>query len=217
MPDFSREREFLATRRGTGGGVAGVDEAGRGAWAGPLVAAAVVLRSDADGDPELANLDDSKQLSAPERDRLAHILHAGHQVAVCVIPAAEVDRLNVLGATMRAMTRAVRRLLPGPGFVLVDGNRLPPDLPCRGVAVVRGDGSVLTIAAASVIAKTVRDRLIMNLAVRYPGFGWERNKGYGTKEHIRALEKLGITPEHRKSFAPIRKILSLTPPKNSHI
>jgi len=201
MPDLRLETE-------AGGIVAGIDEVGRGPWAGPVVAAAVIL--DAAALPRgLADaIDDSKRLSARRREDIADRLPACARIGIGAAATAEITSLNILGATFLAMRRAVDALGAPPDLALVDGNRLP-SLPCPARTVVKGDGVSLSIAAASIVAKVTRDRLMARLAARYPGFGWERNAGYGTAEHQAALRRLGVTPHHRKSFAPIVKILSL--------
>ena len=201
MPDLTLERD-------AGGRVAGIDEAGRGPWAGPVVAAAVVIDS-ARMAPELAAaIDDSKKLTRARRDALAVALVDCADIGIGAASVDEITRHNILQATFRAMQRALAALDQAPDWALVDGNRLP-DLPCPARAIVRGDGLSLSIAAASIIAKVTRDRCMARLARRYPGFGWERNAGYGTAEHRDALAGLGITPHHRKSWAPIHKMLSL--------
>ena len=203
MPDFSLEDASGAAR------IAGVDEAGRGPWAGPVVAAAVIL--DRDGlDPGLASgLDDSKKLLAARRERLFTALQASSRIGVGRAGVAEIDAINILGATLLAMGRAVSALGDTPDLALVDGNQIP-DLPCPARPVIGGDGLSLSIAAASIVAKVTRDRLMAELALAHPGYGWERNKGYGTAEHRAALETLGTTPQHRRSFRPIRKIMGVT-------
>lgn len=184
--------------------IAGVDEAGRGPLAGPVVVAAVIL------DPAcpIRGLADSKVLDAERREQLAILIRA-HALAwsVCAVEAGEIDRLNILGATLAGMSRALRRLQPGPALALIDGNRLPPDLPCPGRAIVRGDASEPAISAASILAKTARDRLMLELDHRYPGYGFGQHKGYPTAAHVRALGELGPCPEHRRSFAPVRACL----------
>jgi len=187
-----------------GGQVAGVDEAGRGPLAGPVVAAAVIL-NPARPIPGLA---DSKLLSAARREALAAEIRA-HALAWSLAEAsvAEIDEINILQATMLAMTRAVAGLAIAPTEILVDGNRLPRELPCPARAVVRGDRTVLAIGAASILAKTHRDAILTDLDGRYPDYGLARHKGYGTREHLAALARLGPTPEHRRSFAPVRRLL----------
>ncbi len=183
--------------------VAGVDEAGRGPLAGPVVAAAVVL---APGRP-IDGLADSKKLSPARREALARIIR--EQAAAWALGRAEVkeiDRLNVLQAAMLAMKRAVEALDPPPERVLVDGNRLPV-LAMPAEAIVGGDARVAAISAASILAKVARDREMIALDARYPGYGFARHKGYGTREHLEALKRLGPSPVHRRSFAPVRELI----------
>ena len=185
--------------------VAGIDEAGRGPWAGPVVAAAVVL------DPRRIppGLDDSKKLPAARRAALFDELMACARAAIGSAGVREIDRLNILEATMLAMGRAVAALPDPPAHALVDGTRAPA-LACPATTVVKGDARSLSIAAASIVAKVSRDRLMAELARSFPGYGWERNAGYGTPEHRRALERLGPTPHHRLSFAPVARLASRT-------
>ncbi|MCH7485439.1 MAG: ribonuclease HII [Proteobacteria bacterium] len=210
MPDFSLEDASGAAR------VAGVDEAGRGPWAGPVVAAAVIL--DRDGlDPDLAlGLDDSKKLPAARRERLFAALQACALIGVGRADVADIDSMNILGATLLAMGRAVSALGAAPDLALIDGTSVP-DLPCPARPVIGGDGLSLSIAAASIVAKVTRDRLMSELALAHPGYGWERNKGYGTPEHRAALETLGVTPHHRRSFRPIRKIMRMSSALTQHV
>jgi ribonuclease HII len=187
------------------GAVAGIDEVGRGPLAGPVVAAAVVLLVPIEG------LADSKTLTPRRRTELAATLHQHRSVKVGVGAASvsEIDRLNILEATMLAMKRAFHRLGFQPDFALIDGNRTP-DLPIPARAIVGGDGLVPEIAAASIIAKVMRDRLMRRLDHRHPGYGWSRNAGYPTTEHRNALLQLGPCCHHRRSFAPVRKVLALS-------
>jgi ribonuclease HII len=196
MPDFSLERK--CRRRP----VAGIDEAGRGPLAGPVVAAAVIL--DAKSLPEdiAAQLDDSKIVPPPLRGELFGLLPLYALIGVGQASVEEIDSHNILQATFLAMQRAVQRLPVMPAIVLVDGNRAP-DMPCPVRPVVKGDGLSLSIAAASIIAKVTRDRIMANLARAHPGYGWEHNAGYGTPEHQEALKRLGTTPHHRQSFRPV--------------
>ena len=182
--------------------VCGIDEAGRGPWAGPVVAAAVIL--DPDDTPE--GLADSKQLSKPARTALEVEILARAKVGVGLASVAEIDDLNILQATMLAMQRAVAALPEAPAHALVDGNRTPA-LPCSAEAIVKGDARCAAISAASIVAKTARDRLMAELAKAHPGYGWERNAGYGTAEHRAALSRLGVTAHHRRSFRPVREHL----------
>ena len=179
--------------------MAGVDEAGRGPLAGPVVAAAVIL----DERQPIAGLADSKKLSAARRDQLYDEIRA-KALCCCVAQASveEIDRLNILQATLLAMQRAVAGLRLKPGLVLVDGNRLPL-LEMRAEAIVKGDAKVASISAASILAKVTRDRGLELLDQRYPQYGFARHKGYGTAEHLQALRVHGPCPEHRRSFAPV--------------
>ena len=183
----------------------GVDEAGRGPLVGSVFAAAVVLPEEYD----LPGLTDSKKLGERRRDELA-VLIKQQALAWCVAAASveEIDRLNILHATMLAMRRAVHGLERLPEKVWIDGNRVPPDLGCEAEAVVKGDSKIIQISAASVLAKTARDAEMYALAERYPQYGFERHKGYGTAEHLAALQRHGALPEHRRSFAPVREILA---------
>ena len=179
--------------------VAGVDEAGRGPLAGPVVAAAVIL------DPmrPIAGLRDSKLLSAIARERIAIEIQA-HALAWAVGQAdvAEIDALNILQATMLAMRRAVLRLSVAPGEAWIDGNRCP-ELACPARAIVKGDRDVAAISAASILAKTARDAMLIELDGDFPAYGFAQNKGYGTPEHLAALVRFGPCPAHRRSFAPV--------------
>jgi len=200
----------LAFEQAHSGLVAGVDEAGRGPWAGPVVAAAVIL----DQDDIPPGMNDSKKLSAKRREALYDPILASARAAVGMASVAEIDELNILGATMLAMRRALRGLFDcdqqGPDFALIDGNRLPPDLPCGAETIIKGDGKSLSIAAASIVAKVTRDRLMADLDSRFPGYGWKKNQGYGTAEHQQALQHLGVTVHHRTSFAPIQKLIKIS-------
>jgi ribonuclease HII len=184
--------------------VAGIDEVGRGPLAGPVVAAAVIL----DPAHPIAGLTDSKQLSAAKRVQLARQIrrHAACY-AIASASVAEIETLNILGATMLAMSRACAQLSLTPSCALVDGNRLPKLL-VPALSLVKGDARVAAISAASIIAKVSRDRLMSILACRYPGYGFERHSGYGTKVHLQALAELGPCPVHRPSFAPVRRALA---------
>lgn len=207
-PDLSLESRAAqagATR------VAGVDEAGRGPLCGPVAAAAVVL--DLARIP--AGLNDSKKLGAAARERLYAALMDSADCAVALASAEEIDQLNILRASHLAMCRAVAALRSPPDHLLIDGHLLPRGLDCRAEAVVRGDALSLSIAAASIIAKVTRDRIMVELAQQHPGYGWDRNAGYPTKEHLAAIRNLGVTPHHRRSFRPVHNILyqdkSITP------
>lgn len=183
--------------------VAGIDEVGRGPLAGPVVAAAVILRAEAV--PE--GLADSKKLSARRREALDATLRDVATVAIGEASVGEIDQINILQATYLAMRRAIDALPVRPDHLLIDGNRMPPDLPCPATTIIRGDGVSPSIAAASIVAKTWRDLGMKKIAQQYPGYGWETNAGYPTKCHKSALRNLGVTPHHRRSFKPVHDIL----------
>ncbi|HET7561610.1 MAG TPA: ribonuclease HII [Rhodanobacteraceae bacterium] len=181
--------------------VAGVDEAGRGPLAGPVVVAAVIL----DPARPIDGLADSKQLSARRRETLyTQIIKHALAHAVVRIEADEIDRVNILQATLLGMTRALGLLPVLPELALIDGNRLPKSLPCPARAIVRGDASEPAISAASILAKVTRDRILVEYDARWPGYGFAKHKGYPTRAHCDALLRLGPCPEHRRSFAPVR-------------
>ncbi|MDA1090203.1 MAG: ribonuclease HII [Proteobacteria bacterium] len=205
MPDFRYEDAARAAGHGL---ICGVDEAGRGPWAGPVVAGAVIL-DRATLPLDLADgLDDSKKLKPARRRELLGQLQGVAVIGVGIADVVEIDDLNILQATMLAMTRAVEGLSDIPDMALIDGNRAPK-IGCATQCVVKGDAKSLSIAAASIVAKVTRDKIMTDLAGAFPGYGWEHNAGYGTKEHQGALALLGVTPEHRRSYAPIRKILGV--------
>lgn len=202
MPNLDHETAAIA-RLGPGALIAGVDEVGRGPWAGPVTACAVIL--DPANIP--AGLNDSKKLSAARRAALAAEILSCAQVSVAHASVAEIDRLNILQASLLAMRRALEGLPQAPRFALIDGNRIPADLPCPAEAIVKGDALSASIAAASIVAKVARDDIMVALAQQFPGYGWERNAGYGTKLHQDGLRNLGVTTHHRRSFKPIHNIL----------
>ncbi|MEO9273937.1 ribonuclease HII [Marinomonas sp. 5E14-1] len=184
--------------------VAGTDEAGRGPLAGEVVAAAVIL----DPNNPIAGLADSKKLSEKKREALFdEIQEKALAYAIASASIDEIDELNILHASMLAMSRSVALLSVSPEHVLVDGNRLPPNLPCTAEAVVKGDARQAAISAASILAKVTRDRSIVELAKTYPEYGFEKHKGYPTALHLEAIRLHGITPIHRRSFGPVKKIL----------
>ena len=202
MPDFRLETA-------AGGVVAGIDEAGRGPWAGPVVAGAVIL------DPATlparlgAGLDDSKRLEPARREDLLAALRGCARIGVGRAEVAEIDTLNILRATLLAMARAVAGLGAPPDLALVDGTHAPA-LACPVRCVVKGDARSLSVAAASIVAKVTRDAIMAELAAAHPGYGWERNAGYGTAEHRAAIARLGVSPEHRRSFRPVREALTIS-------
>ncbi|MCE6960094.1 ribonuclease HII [Cereibacter sphaeroides] len=183
--------------------IVGVDEVGRGPLAGPVTAAAVRLRPGRI--PE--GLNDSKKLSAPRREALAMEILAVAEVSVAHATVEEIDRLNILQASHLAMARALAALPCAPDIALIDGNMIPKGLPHPCRPIVRGDALCLSIAAASIVAKVTRDRIMVDLAQQHPGYGWGTNAGYGTPEHLQALLDLGPTPHHRRSFKPVHNIL----------
>lgn len=198
-PDFALEIELGAVRRR----IAGVDEVGRGPIAGPVVCAAVVL--DPTNIP--IGLNDSKKLTEKVRERLFAEICAGHDVAIAVGSVARIDATDIRAATLDTMRRAVCGLAEHPAHVLVDGIDVPPGLPCPGTAVTGGDGRSVSIAAASIVAKVVRDRMMTLAGAEHPGWGFEKHKGYGTAVHMEALRRLGASPLHRRSFAPVARVI----------
>lgn len=188
-----------------GGPVAGIDEAGRGPWAGPVVAAAVVL--DPSAIPQ--GIDDSKALDADTRELVyGRIVSTAVGIGVGIADVARIDRDNILSATLWAMVAAVGQLEVTPQLALIDGNRAPR-LVCETRTIIKGDAKCLSIAAASIVAKVTRDRIMVALGAELPGYGFERHKGYGTPEHQAAIQRLGITREHRRSFKPVQLALGL--------
>jgi ribonuclease HII len=206
MPDFSLEKEILKKGYTC---VAGIDEAGRGPWAGPVFAAAVVL--DMKGLPDILRigLDDSKKLSAKKREALFKIIVDNADVGVGKSCVDEIDDVNILQATFLAMGRALEHLPIIPDYSLIDGANIP-SIKCHAEAIVRGDSRSLSIAAASIIAKVTRDHFMKGLSLNYPGYDWHLNMGYGTKTHKEGLERLGVTVHHRRSYKPIINMLSLS-------
>ena len=199
-PDLTYEQQALS------GGVtrvAGVDEVGRGPLAGPVTAAAVVL--DLNNIPD--GLNDSKKLSAKRRAVLCEALMQCADVCVAHASVEEIDRLNILRASHLAMERAIAGLKTPAQFALIDGNMIPAGLILSAQAIIKGDAKSLSIAAASIVAKTRRDQIMWDLAQQFPGYGWETNAGYPSKSHKEALQSLGVTPHHRRSFKPIHNIL----------
>lgn len=200
QPDFDIER--AAHTRGLVH-IAGVDEVGRGPIAGPVTAAAVIL--DPENIPE--GLNDSKKLTAKRRDAAYDVIMASAQVGIAHCTVAEIDEHNILRAAHIAMLRAVAALPVTPDHLLIDGNMIPRNCPLSAEAVIKGDGKSLSIAAASIVAKVTRDRIMVDLAQQHPGYGWDSNAGYPSKSHVSALQNLGVTPHHRRSFKPVHNIL----------
>jgi ribonuclease HII len=202
-PTFELESVELEVH---GGPIAGVDEAGRGPWAGPVVAAAVIL--DPRNLPE--GIDDSKALDADQRETAFKLIIATAQCGVGIADTGRIDRDNILNATLWAMAEAVAALAERPRLALIDGNKAPR-LACEARTIIKGDSKCLSIAAASIVAKVTRDRIMTALAREHPGYGFERHKGYGTPEHKAALDRLGVTLIHRRSFKPVQLALGLAP------
>jgi ribonuclease HII len=205
MPDFIHEIRF---GRLEGKIICGVDEVGRGPLAGPVVAAAVILPQDF---PEeiSSKIRDSKKLSPASRENICKPIKEHCLFAIAESSIEEIDRLNILQATMLAMQRAVMQLEINIDVALIDGNRVPP-LSCKAVPIIKGDDKSLSIAAASIIAKVYRDNLMKKLAEKFPFYGWDHNAGYGTSEHMEALALHGVTEFHRASFAPVRAAVRKT-------
>ena len=206
MPDF----KFEDMHKGL---VVGVDEAGRGPWVGPVVAGAVAFLNRNVAPYLLAHLNDSKKISAKTREALFSVieeesLKGNLCFGIGQASAQEIDEMNILQATFLAMKRAVQSLKVKPDMALIDGNRVPQNFVCSAQCIIKGDSLSYSISAASIVAKVCRDRLMKQMALVYPGYGFEKNAGYGTKEHIEGLKKYGITPEHRKSYKPIKEMVA---------
>ena len=183
--------------------IIGVDEVGRGPLAGPVISAAIILNKEII--PE--GINDSKKLSKKKRIIINEQLILHHSYAIGVATVEEIDKINILQASLLSMKRAILGLNIAPKSILVDGNKLP-DLEYKMYPIVKGDSKSVSIAAASIIAKVYRDKLMEDLSIQYPGYYWEKNSGYGTKQHLLALNNLGVTPIHRKTFAPIYNMLN---------
>ena len=208
MPDFKIEQSIQST-----GAVFGFDEAGRGPWCGPVVAACACWPNYQMPFYLSDQIDDSKKLSAAKRELLyAEIIQTSCIYGIGFASADEIDMLNILQATFLAMQRALKQVVKNyavqPAFALIDGNRLPQNWSIPTQAVIKGDRLSLSIATASILAKVTRDKFMKDLSVRYPQYGWDKNAGYGTKEHVAAIEQYGITPYHRRSYAPIKTYLA---------
>lgn len=201
MPDFSFENEI-------GGLVCGIDEVGRGPLAGPVVTACVYVPDDVREFGFIQQIQDSKKLSKPKLLELYVLIKEHCTVGIGQCSPAEIDELNILWATMEAMKRAYLDMGREYDHALIDGNRIPPEMPCPATAVVKGDGRSVSIAAASIVAKVTRDQIMAELGREYPQYGWERNAAYPTKEHKVAIEAHGVTPHHRRSFGPVKRLSS---------
>ena len=205
MPNFEIEDEYV-------GLIAGVDEAGRGPWVGPVVAGCVVFLDRKVDEFLLNNLNDSKKISKKKREQLYEVLYKEKEngkilIGVGITSAKEIDDINILNASFLAMKRAIDDAKANPCMVLVDGNREPKNFGYKTKAVIKGDAKSYSISAASIIAKVYRDKMMEDMAKKYPGYGFEKNAGYGTKAHIEGLKLYGITPEHRLSYAPVKEFV----------
>ena len=205
MPNFEIEDEYV-------GLIAGVDEAGRGPWVGPVVAGCVVFLDRKVDEFLLNNLNDSKKISKKKREQLYEVLYKEKEngkilIGVGITSAKEIDEINILNASFLAMKRAIDDANANPCMVLVDGNREPKNFGYKTKAVIKGDAKSYSISAASIIAKVYRDKMMEDMAKKYPGYGFEKNAGYGTKAHIEGLKLYGITPEHRLSYAPVKEFV----------
>lgn len=199
MPDFTFENEY-------DGIVIGVDEVGRGPLAGPVVAAAVYIPPENRGHPVWRDVQDSKKISAIRRDILFSVIQGQCVYGIAEANVTEIDNINILQATFLAMRRAIEQMKLNNPYVLIDGNRLPKNWPWDSRAIVKGDSKSVSIAAASILAKVTRDRLMTELATTHPHYGWDNNAGYGTPEHLAALADHGPCVHHRQSFAPIKAL-----------
>ena len=208
MPDFTLEDKL--SKKGYSC-IAGVDEVGRGSWAGPVVAAAVVFYIKRWPNIIRIGLDDSKKLSPKRREGLFNIIQNNADVGIGLASVKEIDQINILRATFLAMDRALENVSITPNYILIDGDKVPP-IKYQAEAIVKGDERSLSIAAASIIAKVTRDKLMIKLGLKFPGYAWEHNMGYGTKKHRVGLERFGVTDHHRKSYKPIINILRLHNP-----
>ena len=211
MPRRNKSRPdwtFINTARQNGfTRICGVDEAGRGPLAGPVVCAAVTFATASQSVQDLNGLNDSKRLSQVQRERVLNMIRKQSDIFVTVVEPAEIDQRNILWATMAGMARAIAGLRAD--FAHIDGNRLPPDMPCEAEAIVKGDGRCVQIAAASIVAKVTRDRLMIEADRRFPDYGFAQHKGYPTRAHLEALERFGPSPIHRRSFGPVREAYRL--------
>jgi len=197
QPDYSFETQLMSV--GTAP-VAGIDEAGRGPLAGPVVVAACILHPS----HIPLGLNDSKKLTAAKREALFEQILATSHVSIVSVSALTIDAINIRAATLQGMAQAVRGLAHQPAYALIDGRDVPPNLPCPGEALIKGDARSVSIAAASILAKVTRDRLMARAAEFWPGYGFERHMGYGTEVHLEAIKRLGPCPIHRLSFAPLK-------------
>lgn len=212
MPTIAKQRPDFQIEQASQKICCGIDEVGRGPLCGPVVAAAVILPYNTPSEI-LSEIHDSKKLSLKKRTYLFEKINEFAQTSIGEASVEEIDEINILNATMLAMTRAFEKLQTNsnhnPEHILIDGNRIPKDLPLPAEAVVKGDSKSLSIAAASIIAKHHRDLYMIELDKTYPGYGWAKNAGYGTKQHLEALRKQGVTPHHRRSFRPVYELIDV--------
>ncbi len=200
MPNFEIEKSFLLSK------IAGVDEAGRGPLAGPVVAGAVVFKDFSDNEKYLSGINDSKKLSPKKRADIYRVIQDVAYTSIGIASVEEIDKYNILQATFLAMNRAINGLPFTPELALIDGNHCPKGAKIKTSAVIKGDSKSYSIAAASIIAKVTRDNIMQDLDVKYPEYHWKSNSGYGVKAHLSAIESYGITPHHRKTFSPINQL-----------
>jgi ribonuclease HII len=202
MPDFSLEKEYSNKM------IIGVDEVGRGPLAGPVVAAAVYIPRANWGHPVWREVQDSKKLSAVRREILFSVIQSQCYFGIAEASVEEIDSLNILQATFLAMKRAIEKIDFSDPYILIDGNRLPKNWPWEALAIIKGDTKSASIAAASILAKVTRDKMMEELGKIYPHYGWSNNAGYGTSQHLEALGNHGVTHHHRKTFAPIKDMIT---------
>ncbi|GJL84755.1 MAG: ribonuclease HII [Micavibrio sp.] len=199
-PDFSLESAH-------NGPVCGLDEVGRGPLAGPVVASCVYIPKEKRGLDFVPDIRDSKKLSSKKLEYLFDLISEHFTFGIAEISPQEIDEINILQASLKAMENAYSQLIQPPAHALIDGNHIPKNLPCPAQPVIKGDSKSVSIAAASILAKVTRDRLMRKLAEEHPHYGWERNVGYPSREHLDAIDAHGITPHHRRSYAPVRNFL----------
>ena len=200
MADLSLENDLLLQGYRN---IAGVDEAGRGPWSGPVVSAAVIVNNSFIDN----QINDSKKLSAKKRELLYNYIIENYDYGIGIAKVEEIDNLNILQATKLSMIRAISSLSSKPDMILIDGNQ-GLDIEIANKPIIKGDSISISIAAASIVAKVYRDRIMDSLSTEFPNYGWQKNKGYGTKEHREGLDKYGVSIHHRRSFAPIKKLIS---------
>ncbi len=214
MPDFELEDRFDTE-------VCGIDEVGRGPLAGPVVSACVIIPKNMRSSDFVKDIRDSKKLSKTKREQLSDLIMSNFPCGICEVSVDVIDEVNILQASLLAMGKSYQNMLSSadgikgrPAAALIDGNKAP-DLPCPAITVIKGDSKSYSIAAASIVAKVYRDGIMSKLSTLYPQYGWERNSGYRARQHLHALEKFGITPHHRKTYAPVRRYIETSSPKTA--